>query len=198
MIALLIFILFSFTNYNNCIQGEIILESKETTESQSSEFLYDPNLPAEIKVALLHNTFEKQRIEREEQLEKQRIEREERRLQLEEQREKQRIAREEQREKQRIAREDKRLQLEDKRLQLEDKRLQLDKLVNYAFVVGLIGSIAFLGKCLREGLLGSPSQTLAKSSVEIARNIMYLAVAMVTSGATTTIKRILQLYGKKF
>jgi hypothetical protein len=187
MIALLIFILFSFTNYNNCIQGEIILESKETTESQSSEFLYDPNLPAEIKVALLHNTFEKQRIEREEQLEKQRIEREERRFQLEEKRE-----------KQRIAREDKRLQLEDKRLQLEDKRLQLDKLVNYAFVVGLIGSIAFLGKCLREGLLGSPSQTLAKSSVEIARNIMYLAVAMVTSGATTTIKRILQLYGKKF
>jgi hypothetical protein len=180
MIALLIFILFSFTNYNNCIQGEIILESKETTESQSSEFLYDPNLPAEIKVALLHNTFEKQRIAREEQLEKQRIEREE------------------QLEKQRIAREDKRLQLEDKRLQLEDKRLQLDKLVNYAFVVGLIGSIAFLGKCLREGLLGSPSQTLAKSSVEIARNIMYLAVAMVTSGATTTIKRILQLYGKKF
>jgi hypothetical protein len=140
-------------------KGLLGLQAHSGDNLMSQNYLKDPDIPLEIKMALLRRESEKEvallRIEAEKEATLLRYEAEKNR-----------------------------------------KREQMLMTLVYLLLVSV--TVVQVGFSIRDGLIGSPAKALSSSVSSISESIKYSAFGIVTSAAVTTIKRLLQFFGKRF
>jgi hypothetical protein len=80
--------------------------------------------------------------------------------------------------------------------QVQQEQFKMKMILIYVLIIS--ASAVYVGRCLRDGLLGSPAQRVAESVNSISLKLGYAAAASIISGLVTTCKRCMQLLGVKF